>query len=227
LDDDGARQWLQDNQRAGGGWFVGPESLGSDAATPYAALALEGLPAAEVAVDYLVAHPAAYVDPEDPDNRGWGWTYGTYTWVDPTARALIALRRLQPGESAIARGRLALSRRECVGGGWNYGSPEVMGKELEPYLATTALAVIALHGVVDPILERGVAVIKRLWDEEDGLLSGAIGMAALRLTGEDTAGMDGPLVQRASTADSNQDVVALAWAAIALGRGIGRLRVRS
>jgi len=226
LDDERARTWLLDHQRPDGAWFVGPDALGSDAATPFGALALEGSSASESAVDYLIAHPAAYVDPDNPENRGWGWTYGTYTWVDPTARALVALNRLRPNARPIQGGQLALALRECVGGGWNYGSPEVMGTNVEPYLATTAMAVMALHAVTDPMLERGIKVIKRLWDEEDGMLSGALAVAALRLTDNETGSMEGTLVERVNLGYLAPDAVALAWTAIALGPGVDRLRLQ-
>jgi len=226
LDDDEARTWLLDRQRPDGAWFVGPDALGSDAATPFGALALEGTSASESAVDYLIAHPAAYVDPDNPEDRGWGWTYGTYTWVDPTARTLVALNRLRPNARPIPRGQLALELRECVGGGWNYGSPEVLGTNVEPYLATTAMAVMALHSLADPMLERGTNVIKRLWPEEDGLLSGALAVAALRLTDNATEAMEGVLVKRMSFGHLAPDAVALAWTAIALGPGLDRLRLQ-
>ncbi len=226
LDDERARTWLLDHQRPDGAWFVGPDALGSDAATPFGALALEGSAASESAIDYLIAHPAAYIDPDNPENRGWGWTYGTYTWVDPTARTLMALNRLRPDAGPIPRGQLALALRECGGGGWNYGSPEVLGTKVEPYLATTAMAVMALHGLADPMLERGINVIKRLWHEEDGMLSGALAVAALRLTGNETGSMEGTLVERVSFGHLTPDAVALAWMAIALGPGLDRLRLQ-
>ncbi len=227
LDDEAARTWLLKHQRSDGAWFVGPDALGSDTATPYAALALEGSAASMLAVDYLVTHPAAYVDPKTPENRGWGWTYGTYAWVDPTSRALIALHRLRPDADSIAGGRQVLALRECAGGGWNYGSSEVMDTNLEPYLATTAMAIMALHGVADPMRERGVDTIKRLLQDEDGLLSGAVGVAALRLMGRATTSMQRTLMERFTLGLPPLDLVALAWTTIALGQGVDRFRLRT
>ncbi len=200
--------------------------MGSDTATPYGALALEGSAASERAVDYLVTHRAAYVEPETPDNWGWGWTYGTYSWVDPTARALVALNRLRPDAVSIAGGRQVLMTRECDGGGWNYGNREVLGTQLEPYVATTAMAVMALHGLVDPMLDRGVNVIKRLIEVEDGLLSGAVAITALRLTNEETGSAERSLMERFARQGAPYDTVALAWTTIAVGRGLEQFRVR-
>ncbi len=225
LDDIPAQRWLLNNQRPNGGWFVGPDALGSDAATPYAALALEGSAASDSAVDYLIAHPAAYVDPKTPDARGWGWTYHTYAWVDPTARALMALHRLRPDAAPVQGGRQVLALRECFGGGWNYGSREVMDTNLEPYLATTGMAVMALHSVAGAMRERGVGAISRLLDEEVGLLSGAIGIGAIRLTGGGNPSTRRALLDRFILSHPPLDVVALAWTAIALGQGLERFRV--
>ena len=44
--------------------------------------------------------------------------------------------------------------RSCLGGGWNYGNSNMLGQELEPYVPTTAVALLAMqdrrtHPVVD------------------------------------------------------------------------------
>jgi len=82
--------------------------------------------------------------------RGWGWTPGTSSWVEPTAFALLALEN-QPGPehpSAQKRrklGELLLYDRMCPGGGWNCGNPEVYGVAGEPMVLPTAWALLALR----------------------------------------------------------------------------------
>jgi hypothetical protein len=82
--------------------------------------------------------------------RGWGWTPGTSSWVEPTAFALLALETQQGQKlpSAQKRRRLGealLYDRMCPGGGWNCGNPEVYGVAGEPLVIPTAWALLALR----------------------------------------------------------------------------------
>jgi hypothetical protein len=87
----------------------------------------------------------------NPDLKGWPWTANAFSWVEPTAYALIGLKKLRPhvqsalAEDRIRQGELLLYDRMCKGGGWNYGNSVVLGEELPPYPDTTAIALIALH----------------------------------------------------------------------------------
>jgi hypothetical protein len=87
----------------------------------------------------------------NPDLKGWPWTANAFSWVEPTAYALIALKKLRPhfqstrAEDRIRQGELLLYDRMCKGGGWNYGNSVVLGEELPPYPDTTAIALIALQ----------------------------------------------------------------------------------
>jgi hypothetical protein len=85
------------------------------------------------------------------DLGGWAWNPGTSPWVEPTCRSLIFLKRIL---SKISDGQVnrivpeaesMLYDRMCHSGGWNYGNAQVLGEELRPYAATTALALIALQ----------------------------------------------------------------------------------
>ena len=83
--------------------------------------------------------------------RGWGWTLGTSSWVEPTSFALLALAQsphnlLPP--VATRRRQLAqamLYDRMCPGGGWNCGNPRVYGVAGEPLVVPTAWALLALR----------------------------------------------------------------------------------
>jgi hypothetical protein len=83
--------------------------------------------------------------------RGWSWTPGTSSWVEPTALTLIALHRLFPasGPTRIEkRAKLAeamLYNRVCAGGGWNCGNPEVYGAPGEPLAGPTVWALLGLQ----------------------------------------------------------------------------------
>ena len=84
--------------------------------------------------------------------RGWSWTPGTSSWVEPTACALILLHRLYSGKvyPADAEKRRVLAEamiydRMCPGGGWNAGNSEVYGVAGEPLIGPTVWALIALQ----------------------------------------------------------------------------------
>ena len=85
---------------------------------------------------------------QDNSLQGWPWIDGTFSWVEPTALAVIALKRHRslPGAQArIAEGERLLLDRACRVGGWNYGNANVLGRQLEPHTPPTALALMALR----------------------------------------------------------------------------------
>ena len=71
--------------------------------------------------------------------------------MEPTAYALIALKKLKPflkqtqAEERIHQGELLIYDRMCNGGGWNYGNVRVLGEELRAYPDITAVTLIALQ----------------------------------------------------------------------------------
>lgn len=221
LDDAAAREWLKANQESDGGFVVGPPALRNDTATALAAIAIDGAPR-ERALDYLVAHRAQAREadprfPHDPATRGWGWTSLTFGWTEPTARAVLALKLLRPEADELQDGLLTLADRESAGGGWNYGNPEVLGRSLEPFLQTTAAALMAVQDGPPGLRDRAIAVVQRLWDSERGGLSWAMALTALLLAGvtDDIRAAElSELVERTMLLS---DGVALAWATLALG----------
>ena len=129
----------------------------------------------------------------NPDLKGWAWTADEFSWVEPTAYALIALKKLRRGESSAARPTILeaeamLYDRACPGGGWNYGNSTVYGEALAPYLETTAIALVALQDRRDDERNRaGLEALKRmLGDAASGLgLSWCI--LCLRIHGDDVS----------------------------------------
>jgi hypothetical protein len=89
--------------------------------------------------------------PVNRSYRGWGWTPGTSSWVEPTSFALISLEqasRDQLPPEASRRRELAttmLYDRLCPGGGWNCGNPMVYGVAGEALVIPTVWALIALR----------------------------------------------------------------------------------
>ena len=138
--------------------------------------------------------------------------YGTHGWTEPTAWGLLALRRLRPTATDRIDDALAMfAERECVGGGWNYGSRIVLGVELRPYVQTTGLALLALGPLTPELTRRGLALLGRAWRSESaGSLSLAVTCTALRSFG--ASGADDALGSLRATRDPDEhDTVVLAW----------------
>ena len=116
--------------------------------------------------------------------QGWSWISGTFSWVEPTAWALLALRKREAaGQHADAR-RLAeaeslLVDRCCESGGWNYGNANMLGKELRPYVPTTAVALLALQKRAEPAVTRSLAYLDRAAASEASGIALSLAVLAL------------------------------------------------
>jgi hypothetical protein len=85
----------------------------------------------------------------DTTIRGWSWTEKSYSWVEPTALAVIALRTAgHKGHRRVQDGVDLLMDRQLPGGGWNVGSTIVFGNALNPMPENTGMALQALSGLV-------------------------------------------------------------------------------
>jgi hypothetical protein len=85
----------------------------------------------------------------DPSIRGWPWTMGTHSWVEPTSLSIAALciEGYSTHERVVEGVRLLMDR-QLASGGWNYGNTTVFGTELEAMPESTGLALSALTGFV-------------------------------------------------------------------------------
>ncbi len=94
--------------------------------------------------------------------QAWSWTEGTFSWVEPTALCLLALKKAGVSGPAVAarveEAEAVLFDRVCDVGGWNYGNSQVLRQDLRPYVPTTALALLALQD------RRSHAVVQRSLD---------------------------------------------------------------
>jgi len=83
----------------------------------------------------------------DTTLRGWPWVLETHSWVEPTALAVIALRRAgRAAHPRVQEGVRLLLDRQLAGGGWNYGNTTVYGTQLVPQVDATGVALAALAG---------------------------------------------------------------------------------
>jgi hypothetical protein len=190
LDDLEARAWLPDHQRDDGSLGLVGERFADLAVTPLAALAFAPGPQREAALDFIESRrgrtvAATHAIPLDESVVGWSWTRATASWVEPTGRALWALRMLRPSSPAIADGVALLVDRESVGGGWNYGNRVVFDEELPAFAQTTAAALIGLAGIAPALESRGLRALHALWrSDAPGPLTLAMCSVAFAMHGD-------------------------------------------
>jgi hypothetical protein len=163
--------WLIQRQRAEGNWPLGDSSPDASWTTALAIIALSRFPKyreqAVGAAHWLLKQEgrrpgvlaqliaALAFDKNavalNPELKGWAWASGTFSWVEPTSYALIALKKMRSYlagtniEERIHQGELMIYDRMCDGGGWNYGNSKVFGEALWPYPDVTAAGLIALQ----------------------------------------------------------------------------------
>ena len=136
----------------------------------------------------------------DLNFKAWPWNPGATSWVEPTAHALIALKKaaLRPGgkhvsdiEERIRMGEAQLLNVRCSDGGWNYGSRAALGVNLSSYPETTALALLGLQGRAG--IGASVDLAARLFsDSGSSSLAHAWLSVALRLHGVSPADAAAP-----------------------------------
>ncbi len=84
--------------------------------------------------------------------KGWPWRPNNASWVEPSAHALIAIKKAAPHarsaelKERIRMGDLMILDRKCSDGGWNSGAPRSLHIDLVSYPETTALALLGLQG---------------------------------------------------------------------------------
>jgi hypothetical protein len=207
-----ARNWLRAQQRSDGGWplFEGIDQ--GSWATAWALLALhndekdrerlrrgagwlvrrEGRTVGGLAWLVFWLTPTAESADIDPTLVGWPWHDDSFSWVEPTAVALLALKKLRtdlgtsfPGKR-VGEGERVLYDRECTEGGWNYGNRAVLGENLPPYPDSTAIALIALQDQPPARNDRSLQALRRLVDDPHSSgLALALGAICLSLYGAD------------------------------------------
>jgi len=86
----------------------------------------------------------------DPSIPGWSWNVHSFSWVEPTALAIIALESAgYIDHPRVQDGVRLLMDRQLPGGGWNYGNTVVYDQELLPQPDNTGIALTALVSKVD------------------------------------------------------------------------------
>lgn len=111
--------------------------------------------------------------------RGWPWCPDTSSWIEPTAQALVALKKAAPRfgggavRARIASGEQMILARRCSDGGWNYGSKQALGVALPSYPETTAVALLGIQGNSSAGVRDAVLRALSLWKETPSRLARA------------------------------------------------------
>jgi hypothetical protein len=230
LDDGDAARWLESATDERGAVGVVAGTVFRDQ-TAVATLAMRDPDVRAAAVAWVLAargrsEPSSPAVPLDGALHGWSWTSDTFGWIEPTSWGILALRAAGITDPALEDGIAVLRDRACVGGGWNYGNRIVLGEALPPYVQTTALALLALHGLEGPVVEEGIGWLGSAWrSEADGLLSTAVATCAYLRYGHPEAAPARAVLSRLISEHPAADTVAVAWSAIAIGDGLGRIEV--
>ena len=175
-----AVSFILDKQNPDGGWSTSPEIQQSDWNSALALLALRLAkhyhPNDEKSMNKAIKNGTHYLITSRMDlmipvlrllllmgakgkeglqfGKGWPWNKGCYSWVEPTAYSLMALKIPHiPNDSltkiAIAHANKFLLDHTCKVGGWNHGAYYCLGEYCPPYILTSAEATLALFDLKD------------------------------------------------------------------------------
>ena len=159
---------------------------------------------------------------QDNTLQAWSWIPQTFSWVEPTAWCLLSLKKWAPTNLGVDPARLdeaerLLINRSCSAGGWNYGNADVLGKELRPYVPTSAIALLALqHRRDHPVVERSVDYLEKHATSERSGTALALALLALRVHGRRDDAVRSALVAQLPVTMTLQNHAAVALAAYAL-----------
>jgi hypothetical protein len=153
---------------------------------------------------------------QDNSLQAWPWIDGTFSWVEPTALALLLIKKCRGGLPAGAAERIAVGERMlidrvCAGGGWNYGGSNVFGQDLFPYVPTTAWGVLALQDRPQvPAVVQSLARLRQDAATEPSAQALAMAVLALRVAGKPDPAITAALGSEAARATTLHHNVGLA-----------------
>jgi hypothetical protein len=124
--------------------------------------------------------------------QAWSWTEGTFSWIEPTAWCLLALKARRVTAPTVAariqEAEAVVLDRVCDSGGWNYGNAQVLSQDLRPYVPTTALALLAMQDHRDhPAVARSLDWLVAHAVSERATMALALAAICLQVYGRPTA----------------------------------------
>jgi hypothetical protein len=115
---------------------------------------------------------------------GWSWISDTFSWVQPTSYAVLALKLSGlKSHNRVKEAEMLLLDRMCLQGGWNFGNPEVLDRPINPSSVDTAAALFALQDLsaAAQAIEMGLAVLEKETLSYPSTLSLAMSILCLQL----------------------------------------------
>jgi hypothetical protein len=172
--------------------------------------------------------PPSTINRQDNSLQAWSWIDGTFSWVEPTAWSLLALKQWWASRDAVTdRTRIVVAEqmlvdRCCVKGGWNYGNANMLGQELKPFVPTTAIALLSLQDRQSlPEVGRSVAFLEREATSERSGTALALALMALRAYDRSTDGLRQLVLAQLPTTLNLGRVMSVAMSLYALREGNG------
>lgn len=237
-----ACDWLVKNQQEDGSWPAAPGFSPGGWVTPLACLALleneSGSDSVERATHWILnAWPgegnwfwrlrqrifSRQNVRQDSSLRGWSWTQGTSSWVEPTSLALLALRRVsnKKGSQAFTDrrelGQKMLLDRMCPGGGWNCGNPMVYGVGGQPFVGQTVWALLALQDLSETTeVKQSLDWLQREYPNIKGPASLSLAHLSLRAFGRSPRPLESDLESLFAANQFLAQVSVMAYAILAL-----------
>jgi hypothetical protein len=153
---------------------------------------------------------------------GWPWIDTTFSWVEPTAWCLLAVKKARRHNIPTDRSRETeaermMSNRGCESGGWNYGTAYSLGRYLHAYVPTTAVGLLAMQDRRDQAVVRKAIdflVANRLKEVSGMALS--LTTLALDVHGRPTADVKQRLIDQAGRTGFLSNLQSAAMALYAL-----------
>ena len=166
------------------------------------------------------------------DLIGWSWVPNSFSWVEPTSYALIAIKKLRArlaGTNVDERIRQAdamIYDRVCNGGGWNYGNSRVLDYALWPYPDITAVALIAMQDHArEQANQESLQVLSKIARETDSGLALCWAAICLNIYAQDNSGFQGQIEKRFAATAFLGESKSLALAVIALNGKTNPFRI--
>jgi hypothetical protein len=245
-------QWLTQQQGADGSWPLMAELPGSSWVTSLAVVALASFDAQRAqalrGAEWLLRQKGRTLGPQEsqryreapetmavflnPDLQGWAWADNTFSWIEPTAYALLALKKIRSSLQNAAvldrvrEGELLIYDRMCTGGGWNYGNKRVLGEELPPYPDTTAVALIALQDHPEnPANQLSLRALRDMLQYVRSGLTLSLAMLCFSLYGQDVTEWENLLAETYQQTEFLGETKSIALALLACGDGAAVFRI--
>lgn len=169
--------------------------------------------------------PPSTINTEDTSLQAWSWIADTFSWVEPTAWCLLALKVSKRSGKAVDQSRIDVAERMlvdrcCRDGGWNYGNSNMLGQQLKPFVPTTAIALLSLQDRRDlPEVQKSITYLEREATNERSSSALALAAIALRTFGLPVAPVTELLKAQLGTTLAFRKHAALAMALYALNGG--------